>query len=65
MAAVDDVTLTRIEQTALGWITALFNVTEKPPAAAVTLAELPQFVKEAETGFARATPEGKLSVMDA
>jgi hypothetical protein len=45
-------------------IVPLFKVTDDPPLTAVTVAELPQPLNAAETGFARNTLAGRGSVMD-
>jgi hypothetical protein len=42
----------------------LFNVTDEPPLAAVTVAEAPHPLKVAETGLARNTFAGRGSVME-
>ena len=58
-------TLTRIVQVEFGAMVALVNVTVVPPLTALNDAEAPQPVKVGETGLARETPEGRLSVMEA
>ena len=52
-------------QVEFGAIVPLFKVTEVPPLAAVSEAELPHPVNVGETGLARKTFAGKLSVRDA
>jgi hypothetical protein len=59
-----DVTFTVIEQTEFGAMVALFNAIVPVPLTAVSEAETPQLVRFAETGFARTTFAGKLSVRD-
>lgn len=60
-----DVTFTRIVQVEFAAIVALLNVTVEPPLLPVTVAELPQFDVDAETGLARTTFAGSESVSDA
>lgn len=62
---VSDVTLTVIMQEELGAMLPLLNVTDVPPATAVTEAEGPHPEVEAFGGFARKTFAGRLSVMAA
>lgn len=59
-----EVTLTRIVHVEPAAMEALFRVTVEPPLLALTVAELPQFNKEGETGLARITFAGRLSVSD-
>ena len=59
-----DVTLTRIVQAEIGVIVALLSVIEVPPLAALNEAVAPQPVKLEETGFARKTLAGRVSVSD-
>lgn len=57
-----EVTLTVIVQVEFGAIVPLFKVTEVPPLIAVNEAEAPHPDNVGETGFARTTLAGKLSV---
>ena len=52
-------------QVELGAIVPLFNVTDVPPLTAVTEADGPQSDNEGETGSARKTLAGRLSVREA
>ena len=61
---VSDVTLTRIVQVEFGAIVALLSVIEVPPLTALKEAVAPQLVKLEETGFARKTLAGRVSVSD-
>ena len=60
-----DVTFTRMVQVELGAMVPLFSVTDVPPLTAVTDAEAPQPVSEGETGLARKTLAGRVSVSEA
>jgi len=60
-----EVTFTVIVQVELGAIEPLFRVTEVPPLVAASEAETPHPLIDEETGFARKTSAGRLSVMDA
>jgi len=60
-----EVTLTWMVQVEFGAIVALFSVTVLPPLTAVTEAEPPQPARAAETGLARETLAGRLSVIEA
>ena len=59
-----EVTLTRIVHVEPAGIVALVNMTVEPPLLALTVAELPQFDNDDETGFARTTSAGRESVSD-
>jgi hypothetical protein len=59
-----DVTFTLITQTEFGAMVALFNVTNPVPLLAVTVADASQPVSVAETGFARSTFAGRLSMRE-
>src|SRR5687768_17282246 len=61
---MSEVTLTRIVQVELGATVALLSVTEVPPLAALKEAVAPQPVKLGETGLARKTLVGRVSVSD-
>ena len=54
-----------IVQVELGAIVPLFKVTDVPPLTAVTEADAPQPLRVGETGLARKTSEGRLSVNEA
>ena len=58
------VTLTVIVQVELGAIVPLFNDTDAPPGTAVNKADAPQPVNVGETGLAKKTSVGRLSVSD-
>ncbi len=53
-----EVTLTRMVQVEFTGMVALLSVTDDAPLTAVTRAELPQFIKDGEAGFARITLAG-------
>ena len=59
------VTLTRIVHTEPAGIVAFVNVNAESPLVPLTDAELPQFDRDGDTGFARMTFAGRLSVSDA
>ena len=59
------VTLTRIVHVEPAGMVAFVSVNVDPPLLALNAAELPQFNRDGETGFARTTFAGKLSVSDA
>lgn len=61
---ISEVTLTVIVQVEFAAIVPLFKVTDVPPLTAVREAEAPQPVSVGETGLARNTLVGRLSVSD-
>ena len=60
-----EVTLTVTVQVELGAMVALVSATDVPPLTALTVAEEPHPVRIGDTGFARKTSAGRLSVSEA